>query len=157
MGVTIKVVRKGDGVGFLNRIARAIRGPKKVKVGFPSGSGDVIDRAFYNEFGTRGGASGGGWGGPVPERPFMRLAMKKGQPEFRRVAVGAAKQIVSGRSEMRKALEMLGIEGQGQIQESITSLGSPPNSPVTIAIKGSSKPLIDTGQMRGSVSWKIDE
>lgn len=157
MGVTIKVVRKGDGAGFLSRIVRAIRGPKKVKVGFPAGSGEVIDRAFYNEFGTRGGASGGGWGGPIPERPFMRLAMKKGEPEFRRVAQGAAKEIVGGRASMRKALAKLGVEGQGQIQESITDLSSPPNSPVTVALKGSSKPLIDTGQMRGAVTWKIDE
>ena len=157
MAISIKVVRKGDGSGILRRIARAIQGPKKVKVGFPAGTGDVIDRAFYNEFGTRGGASGGGWGGPVPERPFMRLAMKKGQPEFRRVTIGAAKQIIGGRSDMRKALALLGIEGQGQIQESISDLSSPPNSPVTVALKGSSKPLIDTGQMRQSVTWKIDE
>jgi hypothetical protein len=33
---------------------------------------------------------------------------------------------------------------------------TPPNSPVTIALKGSSKPLIDTGEMRGAVTWKVD-
>jgi hypothetical protein len=34
---------------------------------------------------------------------------------------------------------------------------SPPNSPVTVALKGSSKPLIDSGEMRGAVTYKVDQ
>ncbi|MCO5085150.1 MAG: hypothetical protein M9939_26645 [Mesorhizobium sp.] len=163
MGVTIKVVRKGDGAGFLSRIVRAIRGPKKVKVGYPgSAGGDVVMKAFYNEFGTKGSGKGfktprgGGFGGPIPERPFMRLAMKKGQPEFRRVAIGAAKEIIAGRLDMRGALAKLGTEGVEQVKDSISDLSSPPNSPVTVAIKGSNKPLIDTSDMRNRTQWEID-
>jgi hypothetical protein len=51
----------------------------------------------------------------------------------------------------------LGIVAQGDIQAEITSLQSPPNSPVTIALKRSSKPLIADGEMRGAVTWKVDE
>jgi hypothetical protein len=34
---------------------------------------------------------------------------------------------------------------------------SPPNSPVTVALKGSSKPLIDSGELRGAVTYKVDQ
>jgi hypothetical protein len=37
----------------------------------------------------------------------------------------------------------------------ITTLRSPPNAPSTVAKKGSSNPLIDTGAMRQSVRSRI--
>jgi hypothetical protein len=69
--------------------------------------------------------------------------------------VSAAK-LLSGDTAMGTVLAKLGIVAQGDIQGEITSLMTPPNSPVTIALKGSSKPLIDTGEMRGAVTWKVD-
>lgn len=58
--LTSRVVRKV----FVN-VPSVITGPKRVKVGFPVGEADAdnIQKAIWNEFGTRGGASGGGWGG----------------------------------------------------------------------------------------------
>lgn len=135
------------------------KGPKKVKVGFPAGEADAdnIQKAVWNEFGTRGGASGGGWGGPVPERPFLRNAMRSNLSKYRQAMRTSAAKILTGKTSIRVVLGKLGIDAQGDIQESITSLMSPPNSPVTIEIKGSSKPLIDSGEMRGAVTWKVDE
>jgi hypothetical protein len=43
----------------------------------------------------------------------------------------------------------------GDIQHEITVLRHPPNAPATIRAKGSSKPLIDTGEMRQSVTYQI--
>lgn len=158
MVVTVRIKRRGDFSKLARKITTAITGPTKVKVGFPSGSdGAVIDRAFYNEFGTAGGASGGGWGGPVPERPFMRLGLRSTKAGLKPQMTTAAKSILNGTSSMRAVLAKMGIFGQGEIQETITSLSSPPNSPVTVALKGSSNPLIATGEMRQSVAWKIDE
>ncbi|WP_019997258.1 hypothetical protein [Aureimonas ureilytica] len=149
-------------------LAALYRGPSKVKVGFPAGKAgaDIVQRAVWNEFGTRGGASGGGWGGPVPERPFMRNAMRENRDKYRRAMIAAARSTLmvgssgfalrSG-SPLRNSLDQLGILAQGHIQGEITSLASPPNSPVTIALKGSSNPLIDTGEMRQRVTWKVDD
>lgn len=158
MVVTVRIKRRGDFSKLARKITTAITGPTKVKVGFPSGSdGGVIDRAFYNEFGTKGGASGGGWGGPVPERPFMRLGLRSAKAGLKPQMTKAAKSVLTGSSSMRAVLAKMGVFGQGEIQEAITSLSSPPNSPVTIALKGSSNPLIATGEMRQAVTWKIDE
>lgn len=134
-------------------------GPQRVKVGFPSGqaSGENINKAVWNEFGTRGGASGGGWGGPIPERPFMRNAMTGNSAKYQAALKQAAKSILNGTLSLQVVLSRLGIMAVGDIQASITALSSPPNSPVTIALKGSSKPLIDTGEMRQAVTYKVDD
>ena len=163
--VSARKVHKRRGKGIAG-IASLLPGPNQVKVGFPAGEADsdVIQRAIWQEFGTRGGASGGGWGGPVPERPFMRNAIRDGQSsnkammktEARRIIVDAIKGKDVAMSK-RLTLRRLGIKVQGDIQASITSLRSPPNSPVTIAMKGSSNPLIDSGEMRDSVAFKVEE
>lgn len=149
-----KIVRKRH-----KELPKSIPGPSKVKVGFPKSkaSASNIQKAVWNEFGTRGGASGGGWGGPVPERPFMRNAMRDNRGKYRDGMATAARKILTGDASMSATLSKLGIMAQGDIQGEITSLSSPPNSPVTIALKGSSNPLIDTGAMRQAVTWQIDE
>ncbi|QJD54315.1 hypothetical protein [Aminobacter phage Erebus] len=135
-----------------------IDGPTMVKVGFPKSkaSGSDIEKAVFNEFGTRGGASGGGWGGPIPERPFMRNAMRNNRSKYKSAMAKAAKGILLGDTAMSTVLNKLGALAQGDIQSEITAMRSPPNSPITIALKGSSNPLIDTGAMRAAVTWKIE-
>lgn len=161
----ISVMRKRYGRAA-SKIASLSPGPNKVKVGFPAGEADQdnISKAVWNEFGTRGGASGGGWGGPIPERPFMRNAMRDNRGKYRAAMHKAAKTIFRAAAfgcdpatVKRAALSKLGIMAQGDIQAEITSLSSPPNSPVTVAVKGSSKPLIDSGEMRNSVTFKLEE
>lgn len=143
----------------VGKIAALLQGPTKVKVGFPAGKTDIdiVQRAVWNEFGTRGGASGGGWGGPIPERPFLRNAVRANQYGIRSVLGKQAAQILRGETALGASLSKLGIYFQGKIQGEITSLASPPNSPVTIKLKGSSNPLIDTGEMRQRVTWKVDD
>ncbi|KQV83241.1 hypothetical protein [Rhizobium sp. Root1220] len=155
---TVQVKRKTNS-SVLRNIGAALTGPKTVKVGFPAGEADQdnINKAVWNEFGTRGGASGGGWGGPIPERPFMRNAIRENRGKYRDAMRSSAAKILTGKTGLRTVLSKLGITAQGDIQAEITSLQSPPNSPVTIAIKGSSNPLISSGEMRGAVTWKVNE
>jgi HK97 gp10 family phage protein len=141
----------------LSKVQTSLRGAKKVKVGFPQGEADSdnIQKAIWSEFGTAGGASGGGWGGPVPERPFLRNAMRDNRNKYRDGMKTSAKKLLLGQTSLHTVLSKLGILAQGDVQESITSLSSPPNSPVTIELKGSSNPLIDSGEMRAAVTYKI--
>lgn len=163
--VSVRIVSKKHGKGIAG-IASLLPGPNAVKIGFPAGKADggVVARAIYNEFGTRGGASGGGWGGPIPERPFMRNSMRANRGKYQDGLKASASKIIraAGNGEnaadaKRQALQKLGVMGQGDIKKEITALASPPNSPVTVALKGSSKPLIDSGEMRAATTWKIEE
>ena len=136
-------------------LPKILRGPNRVKVGFPAGEtdADVVKRAIWNHFGT----SGGGWGGPIPERPFLSNAMRNHRSDYQRQMKQSARKVLRGETAIHTVLSKLGILAQGHIQGEITNLASPPNSPVTIALKGSSNPLIDTGEMRQAVTWKVDD
>jgi hypothetical protein len=63
--------------------------------------------------------------------------------------------VQDGKKNADQALTAVGVVMVGLIQQKIRSIVSPPNSPRTIAIKGSSKPLIDFGQMIQSVREKV--
>lgn len=151
--LTSRVVRK-----TFVKVPRSLPGPKQVKVGFPAGAADSgnIQKAIWNEFGTKGGASGGGWGGPIPERPFMRNASRNNRGKYTDAMRKSALKLLRSETTLSSVLSKLGVLAQGDIQAEITSLASPPNSPTTVELKGSSNPLIDTGEMRGVVTYKVD-
>lgn len=154
--VTIKFQRRKNGKGAAG-ISSLFPGPNHVKVGFPAGEADAdnIQKAIWNEFGTSRG---------IPERPFMRNTMRKKRSEYRAAMKAAAATIIeqaalgeSVAKEKRKTLKKLGIKAQGDIQAEITSLRTPPNAPSTIQQKGSSNPLINSGEMRAAVTFKVEE
>lgn len=129
-------------------LALKLKGPTKVRVGFPAGTGgDIVARALYQEFGTK----------TIPERPFLRITMRAERNKYQRMMAVGAREILHGGTSMRSILSRLGILAQGDVQGTITSLQSPPNAPSTIRQKGSSNPLIDTGEMRQRVSFKVDD
>lgn len=152
----VKIERRKVGKGVTG-ISSLLPGPSSVKVGFPAGStdSDNINKAVWNEFGTSRG---------IPERPFMRNAMRNNKAAYKAAMKAAAatiiKQAALGRSaadEKRKALKKLGVLAQGDIQAEITSLRTPPNAASTIRQKGSSNPLINSGEMRAAVTFQIKE
>lgn len=162
--VTVGKRRKKHGKGIAG-IASLAPGPSRVKVGFPAGQtkSEDLEKAIWQEFGTRGGAASGGWGGPIPERPFMREALRSNASNYRHLLrivgheiVRAAARGKSAAAAKRTGLHKIGIQAQGDIKASLIGMTSPPNSPVTIERKGSSNPLVDTGKMANAVTWKVD-
>lgn len=144
MAPTVKVRRKKH-----IKLPKDITGPTKVKVGFPAGevSTDIVDRAIWNHYGTSRG---------IPPRPFLLNAMRKNRGKYLRAMKEAAGEILRGESTLASVMTRLGILAQGDIQKEITDLKTPPNAPSTIKAKGSSNPLIDTGEMRSKVTWKVE-
>jgi len=139
-----------------NRIQREIKAARRgrVKVGvlgeqadeqYEDGA-DLIDIAIYNEFGTRG----------TPARPFVRGAFDLRKDAIARTQERLWGLVLRGKLTARRALGLLGEQHQAQIQDYMTALDQPPNAPETIARKGSSNPLIDTGRLRGSIRWDYD-
>lgn len=168
VSVSVKIERKGaDLEKRLKQIKDALaKGPTKVKVGFPAGKapGDVIAYAFYNHEGTNR-AKGDvffkngkfGISGPIPPRPFITVAMFKGRGAIRMHLRAEAKAIFNGKADLKASLTRVGMLGQDLIQTQIGSNMGPANSPMTIELKGSSKTLVDSGRMLGSVTWDFDK
>lgn len=104
----------------------------------------VADVAAWAEFGTE----------TEPERSFLRAWFDEHEHEVR---ADIAKLMRGGKRTPAEVLEIIGLRAVGQIQQRIASSIPPPNAPSTIARKGSSTPLVDTGLLRSSISSKVEE
>lgn len=93
----------------------------------------------------------------IPERSFIRSTT---DDERRRVNAMIARlkiPVLVGLLSTRKALSIVGVYMKGRIQNKIATLQTPSNAPSTIARKGSSNPLIDKGQLRQKIDWKVQD
>lgn len=125
-----------------------------VKVGYPEekaqdheGGIDIAALATIHEYGTE----------HIPARPFMSQAFDKNRTKINNLIQSEYGSILEGKSSVYDALQKIGILGVKTIQEVFRSGGFAAIKPATIARKGSSKPLIDTGQLRQSADFEIIE
>lgn len=108
----------------------------------PSGL-NMADVASFNEFGTS----------TAPARSFLRSTFDDAdyyRDDLTRLARRVGKQLSA-----RRALTILGFKITSDVKQKIVELKTPPNAPSTIAEKGSSNPLIDTGRLRQSIDFEI--
>lgn len=122
-----------------------------VKVGIQSDAGEqdgvsIAQYAFFNEFGTKS----------IPERSFLRTATDENQAKYNRFISDRLGKVLDLTLTPRQAFDQLGLMAVGDIQKKITDIKTPPNSPYTIAMKGSSNPLIDNGTMRSSIRHEVE-
>lgn len=104
----------------------------------------VVDIANFHEFGTS----------RAPERSFIRASFDINKSDYMNRTEKLLGSVMSLETSPDIMYETLGQYIVGQTQEYLTNLSSPPNSPITIMLKGSSNPLIDKGQLRSSIEWK---
>ena len=146
-----EVVDRDKGWKRIRRQARELK-DSGVKVGVLGDAerddgADMILIALANEFGTD----------TIPARPFIRGAYGEHKQDLGNTKDRLVRLVFAGKIDVPRALGLLGEEHKGQIQEYMTALDHPPNAPSTIARKrGSTNPLIDTGQLRRSIDWERD-
>jgi hypothetical protein len=122
------------------------------QIGFPQGQHypdgtNVAFVAFIHEFGAPGAN--------IPARPFMRPTVNSQKETWVKTVKDGVPLVVMGRLTAFDVLDAVGIKGSADIQETISKVTSPPLRPMTIARKGSAKPLIDAGQMFASVRHSV--
>lgn len=93
----------------------------------------------------------------IPARPFLHPAITEGAPLFKRLAEKKMLDVLLGKYSMDQLLNQMGVLGVSLVQEKITSIQDPPNAESTIRKKKSSKPLIDTGNLRQSITYIIED
>lgn len=96
----------------------------------------VADVAYRNEFGIG-----------VPERPWMRMTNAQQKYVWFRLCADIVQKTAKDQDRAERGLRRLGLRMISDYKATIRAGVSPPNSAETIERKGSSKPLIDTGQM----------
>ena len=91
----------------------------------------------------------------IPPRPFIQPTVRAKKKYWSDILAAQIPKVVLGKTTAFDALDLVGMAAKANIQEKISSIYEPPNSPATIKRKGSAKPLIDTGYMLASVSNSV--
>lgn len=100
--------------------------------------------AAWNEYGTR----------TAPARSFVRATVDARRDDILDVQTKVAGAVANGQLQIGDGLSVLGQWVVGAMQARITDGIPPPNAPSTIERKGSSRPLIDSGQLRQAITFK---
>lgn len=136
------------------RIIQSLRELRKyeIEVGI-FGNAEYVMIAAVHEFGVTIRKNRGSI--VIPERSFLRSTFDEKQDEWFKFVKKQLEQVFSGRIDARTLCERLGAKMVADIQEKLTDLDTPPNAPATIAKKGSSNPLIDSGGLRMRITYKV--
>lgn len=149
--MTVRVVDNGaNKVLRLGRRKVAVRvGVLGSKAGAKKGDVTVAQVAEWAEFGIG-----------QPERSWLRGWIDAHESEIQARIDKEYSEVIRGKRSEDQALNRIGLWLQGQIQLNIADFpgnGFEPNADSTIERKGSSTPLIDTGQLRSSISYEIEK
>lgn len=122
--------------------------PKRVNVegekkGFAHASLNLIDIVVWMEFGTV----------TVPERSFIRATADEIKADMREYIAGLMGIIADGGISVEQALDRVALKVIKHTRERIRKGVPPKLALATIARKGSSTPLIDTGQLLNGMTF----
>lgn len=87
----------------------------------------------------------------IPARPWLDTGVASGTPNI----VDTISDGLEDGLEMDQILNRVGVVAVAAVQDYMTEIDTPPNAPSTIAKKGSANPLIDTGELKQSVTYDI--
>ena len=136
----------------LNKIVKDLEAPM-VTVGIhedaidpPEGEINMATLGAVHEFGTDN----------IPARPWLEAGFNSGLKDYEDIMAEGIDAAVTEGADIKKSLHAVGALAIGRVQEYMTNLKTPPNTPQTIKRKkGAANPLIDEGLMRGSVNYKL--
>lgn len=85
----------------------------------------------------------------IPARPWLDVGVISGVKEYTNALEDLQPESIE------EALEIVGVEATASVKQYMRDLQTPPNARSTVKKKGSSNPLIDTGEMLNSVDFAI--
>lgn len=150
---------------WVKLLKRITRSRARVRVGvLQSGDGGtvhgeitMVELAAIHEFGAPKAN--------IPERSFIRRTFIDNRGELKQMQAQLARAIITGGKgvnqhttgmTVRGAMEILGTWGAAKVKNTISQTDIPPPlKEATIAAKGSSKPLVDTGQLLQSITYEV--
>lgn len=91
----------------------------------------------------------------IPERSFLRSGHDKYINEVMNKAEKLIGQFLEGKMTKDQYFDTIGQMLSTNIKKYARNVTSPPNASVTAENKGSSNPLVDTGNMIEGISWRV--
>jgi len=150
--MSVTVLKDTHGKGLQALAHRLANDTRRVLVGVPKGPAEadgtsIAMIAAVHEFGS---PSQG-----IPERSFLRTGIRAALPHLTEVNANSLRGIARGTLTVPVALGRVGALAVAAVQRQIVEGSYVPLRPATIRRKGSSKPLIDTGSLRQSITYQI--
>lgn len=108
----------------------------------------VLEIANIHEFGAP--AAG------IPARSFIRGWFAERQAFIQQTLVSRMRAAVAGKITAQQALDQMVLAFEGDVKRRIAQRIPPPLAESTIKRKGSSVPLIDSGQLRNAIRAKVE-
>ena len=93
----------------------------------------------------------------IPRRSFIRVPIENNIKEITKLIENNHRLVSENAMSAKVALDRIGIKAQNTIKESFRNNDWKANSKATVKRKGSSRPLIDTGQLIGSISFIVEK
>ena len=91
----------------------------------------------------------------IPERSFLRSTFDEKEGEWQEFFANQIDSLISGSATANSIYSQLGARIASDIQKKIKETSRPSNAAATVANKGTNNPLINTGRLRQSVTWKV--
>lgn len=92
----------------------------------------------------------------IPERAFLRNGFDTNKDDVMKNAEQVLPSVLDGSLSTDEFLKMIGIILSSDIKDFAQQLDSPPLHPFTVKRKGSTNPLVDTGDMIGSITYEVE-
>lgn len=107
----------------------------------------MLDLATVHEFGSKDGR--------IPQRSFIRSTCDEKKTKHGNLITKLQSLVIDGTLSLKKALSQLGEVVSKDMVQTINRGIEPELKPATIKYKKSSKPLIDTGRLKGSITYEV--
>lgn len=91
----------------------------------------------------------------IPERSYIRAGWDSKLPDIEKKITMLLDGVLMGQITAMMFFEGLGPQIEAYLREYLVALSTPPLKPATIARKGSSNPLVDTGRLKGAITWRV--
>jgi len=134
-------------VGVLADAAKDPPKDKNGKVGKPP-KYTLLEVAAVHEFGAPAAN--------IPQRSFIRAPVDTHAEDIKRLQGVLFEHVVEGKITESAALDQIGAKVASWCQEAIDNGIEPALADATVKRKGSSKPLVNTGQLKSSITWKVE-
>lgn len=152
----IKRKSKNGGLEDLQKRMKDARGRSVVKVGIQETAGShkesegglsVADVGSFHEFGTD----------TIPQRSFIRAPIQDNKTDLQTLQRKLLREVMLGGKSTGEALALIGEKAQSDMIAAINAGIEPGLEQATIDAKGSSTPLIDSGQLKQSIRYKVED
>ena len=153
--MSVKIKQKNP--NWLKELLARHRTNEQLAIGYPVGTSgtstkypdgtSVLMVAAANNFGvpSRG----------LPARDFMSQGAVRALEKTAPLAAALVKRVNRGEITTKQMMDKLGPVAVAEFQQTIVDIDSPANAASTVAAKGSSNPLVDTGLMTQTLTHVV--